>query len=52
GVRGEDAPNGSGAGLGLAIVRRLCDLYRWDVSLQPRQDVTGAVAVLQFPGRR
>ncbi|HET7300511.1 MAG TPA: HAMP domain-containing sensor histidine kinase [Oleiagrimonas sp.] len=52
GVRGEDAPSGSGAGLGLAIVRRLCDLYQWDVSLQPRQDVTGAVAVLQFPGRR
>ncbi len=51
GVRGEDAPNGSGAGLGLAIVKRLCDLYHWDVSLQPRQDVTGAVAVLQFPGR-
>ncbi len=52
GVRGEDAPKGSGAGLGLAIVKRLCDLYRWDVSLQPRQDVTGAVAVLQFPGHR
>lgn len=51
GVRGEDAPNG-GAGLGLAIVKRLCDLYQWDVSLQPRSDVTGAVAVLQFPGRR
>lgn len=52
GVRGADAPNGSGAGLGLAIVKRLCDLYQWDVSLQPRQDITGAVAVLQFPGRR
>ncbi|HEX7340792.1 MAG TPA: HAMP domain-containing sensor histidine kinase [Rhodanobacteraceae bacterium] len=52
GVRGEDAPQGSGAGLGLAIVRRLCDLYRWNVSLAPREDVTGAVAVLQFPARR
>lgn len=52
GVRGKDAPSGSGAGLGLAIVKRLCDLYHWDVSLQPRSDVTGAVAVLQFPGRR
>ncbi len=52
GVRGEDAPKGSGAGLGLAIVKRLCDLYQWDVSLQPRQDTTGAVAVLHFPGRR
>ncbi|HEX7340079.1 MAG TPA: HAMP domain-containing sensor histidine kinase [Rhodanobacteraceae bacterium] len=52
GVRGDDAPKGSGAGLGLAIVRRLCDLYQWDVSLQPRQDAIGAVAVLQFPVRR
>jgi signal transduction histidine kinase len=51
GVRGEGV-GGSGAGLGLAIVRRLCDLYGWDVSLRPREDVTGAVAVLQFPMRR
>ncbi len=52
GVRGKDAPQGSGAGLGLAIVKRLCDLYQWEVSLQPRQDVTGAVAMLQLPTRR
>jgi signal transduction histidine kinase len=51
GVRGEGV-GGSGAGLGLAIVRRLCDLYGWDVSLRPREDVTGAVAVLQFPRSR
>ncbi len=50
GVRGEDAPPG-GAGLGLAIVRRLCDLYHWHVSLKPREDVTGAVAELRFPTR-
>jgi signal transduction histidine kinase len=50
GVRGEGT-DGSGAGLGLAIVRRLCELYGWSVTLQPREDVTGAVAVLCFPRR-
>jgi signal transduction histidine kinase len=50
GVRGEGA-TGGGAGLGLAIVSRLCELYGWDVSLQPREDAIGAVAVLQFPSR-
>ncbi len=28
---------GSGAGLGLSILNRLCDLYGWQVSLQPRE---------------
>ncbi|NII09842.1 HAMP domain-containing sensor histidine kinase [Oleiagrimonas sp. C23AA] len=51
GVRGDGA-GGSGAGLGLAIVRRLCDLYGWGISLAPREDVRGAVAVLQFPPAR
>ena len=37
----------TGAGLGLAIVRRLCDLYGWEVSLAPRPQ-GGAVAVLNF----
>jgi signal transduction histidine kinase len=46
GVRGEGAPGG-GAGLGLAIVRRLCELYGWQVSLAPREG-GGAVAVLEF----
>ena len=46
GVRGEGAAGG-GAGLGLAIVRRLCELYGWRVSLSPR-DGGGAVAVLEF----
>lgn len=36
-----------GAGLGLAIVRRLCELYGWRVSLAPRPQ-GGAVATLQF----
>lgn len=36
-----------GAGLGLAIVRRLCELYGWNVTLAPRPQ-GGAVATLQF----
>ena len=47
GVRGEGA-GGSGAGLGLAITRRLCDLYGWDVSMRPRGDANGAIACLVF----
>ena len=39
-----------GAGLGLAIVRRLCELYGWKVSLAPRPQ-GGAVATLQFDYR-
>jgi len=46
GVRGEGAV-GAGAGLGLAIVRRLCELYGWRVSLAPREG-GGAVATLEF----
>ncbi|MGA0587077.1 sensor histidine kinase [Dyella sp. KRB-257] len=47
GVRGEGA-GGNGAGLGLAIVRRLCDLYGWHVSMRPRTDTNGAIASLVF----
>ena len=46
GVRGEGV-KGGGAGLGLAIVRRLCDLYGWRVRLAPRPE-GGAVAILEF----
>jgi signal transduction histidine kinase len=46
GVRGEGAA-GKGAGLGLAIVRRLCELYGWHVSLAPRPQ-GGAAATLDF----
>jgi len=46
GYRGAKAA-GKGAGLGLAIVRRLCDLYGWRVMLTPR-DGGGAVARLEF----
>ncbi len=51
GVRGTSA--GKGAGLGLAIVRRLCELYGWRVVLAPRPQ-GGAVATLEFerPGHR
>lgn len=45
GVRG--SAGGKGAGLGLAIVRRLCELYGWKVSLAPRPQ-GGAVATLDF----
>ena len=38
---------GSGAGLGLAIVQRLCELYGWQVQLAPREP-HGIRAVLDF----
>lgn len=44
-ARDVDAP---GSGIGLAIVRRLCDLYGWRVSLAPRGDARGTVAELRF----
>jgi signal transduction histidine kinase len=46
GVRGE-GETVKGAGLGLAIVRRLCELYGWQVALAPRAE-RGAVATLDF----
>ena len=49
--RGERGTNlVKGAGLGLAIVRRLCELYGWQVTLAPRPQ-GGAVATLQFDYR-
>ena len=47
GVRGESSEGTSGAGLGLAIVIRLCQLYDWRVDLAPRPQ-GGAVATLDF----
>jgi signal transduction histidine kinase len=41
------AATGKGAGIGLAIVQRLCDLYRWRVTLEPRKE-GGARAILDF----
>jgi signal transduction histidine kinase len=46
GVRGEGAI-GQGGGLGLAIVRRLCELYGWSVALAPRPE-RGTIATLSF----
>ena len=53
GYRGQSSEGSKGAGIGLAIVRRLCDLYEWRVSIRPREEPQGAVATLEFePYRR
>jgi signal transduction histidine kinase len=51
GYRGTHAGHSQGAGIGLSIVGRLCDLYGWDVSVRPRMDgERGVVAMLSFSG--
>jgi signal transduction histidine kinase len=53
GYRGKSAEGSKGAGIGLAIVRRLCELYDWRVFIAPRRDLSGAIATLEFePYRR
>jgi signal transduction histidine kinase len=47
GYRGKSAEGSKGAGIGLAIVRRLCELYDWRASIRPREP-RGAVATLEF----
>lgn len=47
GYRGKSSAGSKGAGIGLAIVTRLCELYGWQASLQPRPE-GGALAVLRF----
>lgn len=47
GYRGSGAGGTIGGGIGLSIVRRLCELYGWTVSIAPRPE-RGAVAVLRF----
>lgn len=47
GYRGSSVGNTTGGGIGLSIVRRLCELYGWKVSIAPREQ-GGAVAILRF----
>ncbi len=49
GYRGTHAGHSQGGGIGLSIVRRLCDLYGWNVQVRPGQP-RGVVATLTFEG--
>ena len=47
GYRGTHAEHSQGGGIGLSIVRRLCDLYGWSVRVVPGEE-HGVVATLTF----
>ncbi|MDR7099694.1 signal transduction histidine kinase [Lysobacter niabensis] len=47
GYRGTHAGHSQGGGIGLSIVRRLCELYGWDVRVLPGSQ-KGVVAILTF----
>lgn len=47
GYRGTHAEHSQGGGIGLSIVRRLCELYGWDVLVVPGAE-RGVVATLSF----
>ncbi|MGY0634631.1 histidine kinase dimerization/phospho-acceptor domain-containing protein [Luteimonas sp. A478] len=47
GYRGTHAEHSQGGGIGLSIVRRLCDLYGWNVRVVPGES-QGVVATLFF----
>jgi signal transduction histidine kinase len=49
GYRGTHAEHSQGGGIGLSIVRRLCELYGWHVRVVPGQQ-QGVVATLSFAG--
>jgi len=45
--RGRDA-GGKGSGLGLSIVKRLCDLYGWTIDFDNRDDRSGLIVRVEF----
>ncbi|MCD9045457.1 MULTISPECIES: HAMP domain-containing sensor histidine kinase [unclassified Luteimonas] len=47
GYRGSHAEHSQGGGIGLSIVRRLCDLYGWSVRVVPGA-TRGVIATLSF----
>ena len=47
GYRGTHAEHSQGGGIGLSIVRRLCDLYGWQVRVVPGPE-RGVIATLTF----
>jgi len=47
GYRGTHAGHSHGGGIGLSIVRRLCQLYGWEVKMRPGEE-RGAIASLVF----
>jgi signal transduction histidine kinase len=50
GYRGTHAGHSQGGGIGLSIVRRLCDLHGWDVRVKPGEE-KGVIATLTFTQR-
>ena len=48
GYRGSSAGGTAGGGIGLSIVRRLCELYGWTVAIVPGTN-RGAIARICFP---